>query len=68
MDTMQWLTLIIFAVTILAVVSNVIDSTLAGLIGVPFALAAAHAPTVHAVIQALAGAGSLGLGLLMLAA
>ena len=34
MDTMQWLTLIIFAVTILAVVSNVIDSTLAGMIGV----------------------------------
>jgi Na+/H+ antiporter NhaD/arsenite permease-like protein len=34
MEPMQWLTLAIFAVTILAVVSNVIDSTLAGLIGV----------------------------------
>ena len=34
MDTMQWLTLVIFAVTILAVVTNVIDSTLAALIGV----------------------------------
>ncbi|MBI2294079.1 MAG: permease, partial [Betaproteobacteria bacterium] len=34
MEFMQWLTLIIFAVTILAVVTNVIDSTAAGLIGV----------------------------------
>jgi len=34
MELMQWLTLIIFAVTILAVVTNVIDSTAAGLIGV----------------------------------
>jgi len=34
MDGMQWLTLIIFAVTILVVVSNKIDATLAGLIGV----------------------------------
>ena len=34
METMQWLTLAIFAITILAVVTNVIDSTLAALIGV----------------------------------
>ena len=34
MESMQWLTLVIFAVTILVVVSNKIDSTLAGLIGV----------------------------------
>jgi len=34
MELMQWLTLTVFAVTILAVVSNVIDSTAAGLIGV----------------------------------
>ena len=34
MDSMQWLTLAIFAITILIVVSNVIDSTLAGMIGV----------------------------------
>ncbi len=34
MELMQWLTLIIFAVTILAVVTNVIDSTAAGLVGV----------------------------------
>ncbi|MFY9315815.1 MAG: SLC13 family permease [Burkholderiales bacterium] len=34
MDSMQWLTLVIFAVTILVVVTNVIDSTLAGMIGV----------------------------------
>lgn len=34
MDSMQWLTLAIFAITILVVVSNVIDSTLAGMIGV----------------------------------
>lgn len=34
MDMMQWLALAIFAVTILAVVSNIIDSTLAALIGV----------------------------------
>ena len=31
---MQWLTLIVFAVTILAVVTNVTDSTVAGLVGV----------------------------------
>jgi len=34
MEPMQWLTLVIFAVTILVVVTNVIDSTLAGMIGV----------------------------------
>jgi Na+/H+ antiporter NhaD/arsenite permease-like protein len=34
METMQWVTLIIFAVAIIAVVTNVIDSTLAGMIGV----------------------------------
>ena len=34
MEAMQWLALGIFAVTILAVVTNVIDSTLAALIGV----------------------------------
>ncbi len=34
MESMQWLTLVIFSVTILIVVSNKIDSTLAGLIGV----------------------------------
>ncbi|HYD55883.1 MAG TPA: SLC13 family permease [Burkholderiales bacterium] len=34
METMQWVTLIIFAATILAVVTNVIDSTLAAMIGV----------------------------------
>jgi Na+/H+ antiporter NhaD/arsenite permease-like protein len=34
MEWSQWLTLIIFAITILVVVSNAIDSTLAGLIGV----------------------------------
>src|SRR3989337_4065474 len=34
MEPMQWITLIVFAVTILAVVTNVIDSTAAGLIGV----------------------------------
>ncbi len=34
MDSMQWLTLAIFAITILIVVSNKIDSTLAGMIGV----------------------------------
>jgi len=34
MDATQWLTLIIFSVTILVVVSNKIDSTLAGLLGV----------------------------------
>jgi Na+/H+ antiporter NhaD/arsenite permease-like protein len=34
MDMMQWLALGIFAVTILAVVTNVVDSTLAALIGV----------------------------------
>jgi Na+/H+ antiporter NhaD/arsenite permease-like protein len=34
METMQWLTLAIFAIAIIAVVTNVIDSTLAALIGV----------------------------------
>jgi len=34
MEPMQWLTLAIFAITILIVVSNKVDSTLAGLIGV----------------------------------
>jgi Na+/H+ antiporter NhaD/arsenite permease-like protein len=34
MEPMQWLTLAIFAITIVAVVSNVIDSTLAALLGV----------------------------------
>ena len=34
MELMQWITLIIFAVAILAVVTNIIDSTAAGLIGV----------------------------------
>ena len=34
MEPMQWLTLAIFAITILAVVTNIIDSTLAALIGV----------------------------------
>ena len=34
METMQWVTLAIFAITILAVVTNVIDSTLAAMIGV----------------------------------
>jgi Na+/H+ antiporter NhaD/arsenite permease-like protein len=34
MELMQWITLIVFAVTILAVVTNVIDSTAAGLVGV----------------------------------
>ena len=34
MEPMQWLTLIIFALTILAVITNVVDSTLAALIGV----------------------------------
>jgi Na+/H+ antiporter NhaD/arsenite permease-like protein len=34
MDAMQWLTLIVFGLTILAVITNVIDSTLAALIGV----------------------------------
>jgi Na+/H+ antiporter NhaD/arsenite permease-like protein len=34
MDTMQWLTLAIFSITILAVVTNIIDSTLAAMIGV----------------------------------
>jgi Na+/H+ antiporter NhaD/arsenite permease-like protein len=34
MEMMQWLALVIFAVTILAVVTNVIDSTLAALLGV----------------------------------
>ena len=34
MDAMQWLTLIVFAVTIVVVITNVIDSTLAALLGV----------------------------------
>ena len=34
MEAMQWLTLIVFGLTILAVITNVIDSTLAALIGV----------------------------------
>jgi Na+/H+ antiporter NhaD/arsenite permease-like protein len=34
MEFMQWLTLIVFGLTILAVITNVIDSTLAALIGV----------------------------------
>ena len=34
MEPMQWLTLIVFGLTILAVITNVVDSTLAGLIGV----------------------------------
>jgi len=32
MEAMQWLTLIVFGLTILAVITNVIDSTLAALI------------------------------------
>jgi Na+/H+ antiporter NhaD/arsenite permease-like protein len=34
MEPMQWLTLIIFGLTILAVITNVVDSTLAALVGV----------------------------------
>jgi len=34
MEPMQWLTLIVFGLTILVVITNVIDSTLAALIGV----------------------------------
>ncbi len=34
MEPMQWLTLIVFSLTILAVITNVIDSTLAALLGV----------------------------------
>ncbi|MFN0161146.1 MAG: SLC13 family permease [Burkholderiales bacterium] len=34
MDSMQWLTLIVFSITILVVVSNKIDGTLAGMVGV----------------------------------
>ena len=34
MESMQWLTLIVFGITILVVITNVIDSTLAALIGV----------------------------------
>ncbi len=34
MDAMQWLTLIVFALTIVVVITNVIDATLAALIGV----------------------------------
>jgi Na+/H+ antiporter NhaD/arsenite permease-like protein len=34
MEPMQWLTLIVFALTILAVITNIVDSTLAALVGV----------------------------------
>jgi Na+/H+ antiporter NhaD/arsenite permease-like protein len=34
MEPMQWLTLIVFALTIVAVITNVVDSTLAALVGV----------------------------------
>jgi Na+/H+ antiporter NhaD/arsenite permease-like protein len=34
MEPMQWLTLIVFGLTILAVITNIIDSTLAALLGV----------------------------------
>ena len=34
MDPMQWTTLIVFAITILVVILNAIDSTLAALLGV----------------------------------
>lgn len=34
MEPMQWLTLVVFGLTILAVITNVVDSTLAALIGV----------------------------------
>src|SRR5688500_106853 len=34
MEPMQWLTLIVFGLTIVAVITNVVDSTLAALIGV----------------------------------
>ena len=34
MEPMQWLTLVVFALTILVVITNVIDSTLAALLGV----------------------------------
>ncbi|MCC7484445.1 MAG: TRAP transporter large permease subunit [Burkholderiales bacterium] len=34
MEPMQWLTLIVFAITIVVVITNVIDSTLAALLGV----------------------------------
>ncbi|MFN0305652.1 MAG: SLC13 family permease [Burkholderiales bacterium] len=34
MEPMQWLTLILFGLTILAVITNIIDSTLAALVGV----------------------------------
>jgi Na+/H+ antiporter NhaD/arsenite permease-like protein len=34
MEAMQWLTLIVFSLTILAVITNVVDSTLAALLGV----------------------------------
>ena len=34
MEAMQWITLIIFAITILVVITNWIDSTLAALLGV----------------------------------
>jgi Na+/H+ antiporter NhaD/arsenite permease-like protein len=34
MEMMQWVTLIVFALTIIAVITNVVDSTLAALVGV----------------------------------
>jgi Na+/H+ antiporter NhaD/arsenite permease-like protein len=34
MEMMQWVTLIIFGLTIVAVITNVVDATLAALIGV----------------------------------
>ena len=34
MDTMAWLAIAVFAITIVAVISNVVDSTVAALIGV----------------------------------
>jgi Na+/H+ antiporter NhaD/arsenite permease-like protein len=34
MEPMQWLTLIVFSLTILAVITNIVDSTLAALLGV----------------------------------
>jgi Na+/H+ antiporter NhaD/arsenite permease-like protein len=34
MDAIQWLTLIVFALTILAVITNIVDATLSALIGV----------------------------------
>ncbi len=42
MEPMQWLTLIVFGLTILAVITNVIDSTLAALLGVARDVLARH--------------------------